>query len=114
MRSISGSPALLDLTFAEFKAAVEAFDPGDTDGLRDQPRRFRARVFEAGSGLFSLAFRADGPTLALGQVSMQSSTDSGCSVGLLVAVHQAVVLPYTEGPRERTVDENSVCGPIQS
>jgi hypothetical protein len=31
MRSISGSPALLDLTFAEFKAAVEAFDPDDTD-----------------------------------------------------------------------------------
>jgi len=67
---------LLDLTFAEFKAAVEAFDPGDNDGLRDQPRRFRARVFGAGSVVFSRAFRADGPTLALGQVSMPGSTSS--------------------------------------
>jgi len=33
MQSILGPPALRDLTFAKFKAAVEAFDPGDTDGF---------------------------------------------------------------------------------
>ena len=45
---------------------------------------------------------------------MRGSTKNNRSVGLLLAAHRAVVLPYTEGPRERTVDENSACGPIQS